>query len=114
MNATGDTRRIALNQKSLSSHKANLQQEIHAKKVPKKDNKMILWFEVDDTGCGMRLRTELSYLKKKEKKKKTCIIHHFYDILQELMLVNGSLSLKALSKLILQQLEREYIQCLTR
>ncbi|KAK9948399.1 hypothetical protein M0R45_003979 [Rubus argutus] len=54
LNPTGDSRRIALNQKSLlSSHKAKLKQGNHAKKAPNKDNKMILWFEVDDTGCGI-------------------------------------------------------------
>ncbi|KAF7809639.1 histidine kinase 1 [Senna tora] len=29
------------------------QHEGHPKKTSKKDNKMILWFEVDDTGCGI-------------------------------------------------------------
>ena len=27
------------------------------KKACKKDNRMILWFEVDDTGCGRNLKT---------------------------------------------------------
>lgn len=54
LDASGDTRRISLDQKSLrSSHKAKLKQGNNAKKNPKKDNKMVLWFEVDDTGCGM-------------------------------------------------------------
>lgn len=29
------------------------QQGDHTKNVCKKDNKMTLWFELDDTGCGM-------------------------------------------------------------
>jgi hypothetical protein len=29
------------------------QQGNHLKKACKKENKMILWFEIDDTGCGM-------------------------------------------------------------
>ena len=33
-------------------HQAN-----HTKDAPKKDNKKILWFEVDDTGCGMNVDT---------------------------------------------------------
>lgn len=33
------------------------QHENHAKKTSKKDNKTILWFEVDDTGCGKNLKT---------------------------------------------------------
>lgn len=59
LNSSGDTRRISPDQKSLwSSHKAKLKQGNYAKKAHKKDNKMILWFEVDDTGCGMHLRTD--------------------------------------------------------
>ncbi|XP_004287798.1 PREDICTED: histidine kinase 1 [Fragaria vesca subsp. vesca] len=54
LDASGDTRRISLDQKSLrSSHKAKLKQGNNAKKNPKKDNKMVLLFEVDDTGCGI-------------------------------------------------------------
>ncbi|XP_061999257.1 histidine kinase 1 [Rosa rugosa] len=54
LNSSGDTRRISPDQKSLwSSHKAKLKQGNYAKKAHKKDNKMILWFEVDDTGCGI-------------------------------------------------------------
>ena len=42
--------------KSLSALKPKLKQHgNHMKKANKKDNKMILWFEVDDTGCGMIL-----------------------------------------------------------
>lgn len=33
------------------------QQGNHMKKACKKDNRMILWFEVDDTGCGRNLKT---------------------------------------------------------
>ncbi|XWS33878.1 hypothetical protein CRYUN_Cryun22dG0120600 [Craigia yunnanensis] len=40
--------------KSLSALKSKLKQHgNHMKKASKKDNKMILWFEVDDTGCGI-------------------------------------------------------------
>ncbi|XP_050374747.1 histidine kinase 1 [Argentina anserina] len=54
LNASGDTMRISFDQKSLqSSHKAKLKQGNYAMKTPKKDNKMVLWFEVDDTGCGI-------------------------------------------------------------
>ncbi|XP_009379374.1 histidine kinase 1 isoform X2 [Pyrus x bretschneideri] len=54
-NVSGDTRRILLDQKNLwPSHKAKLKQGNHVKKASNKDdNKMILWFEVDDTGCGI-------------------------------------------------------------
>ncbi|KAM1047653.1 histidine kinase 1-like isoform X2 [Malus sylvestris] len=54
-NISGDTRRILLDQKNLwPSHKAKLKQSNHVKKASNKDdNKMILWFEVDDTGCGI-------------------------------------------------------------
>ncbi|KAM1062590.1 hypothetical protein EV2_027654 [Malus domestica] len=54
-NISGDTRRILLDQKNLwPSHKAKLKQGNHVKKASNKDdNKMILWFEVDDTGCGI-------------------------------------------------------------
>ena len=34
------------------------------KKAWKKDNKMILWFEIDDTGCGMNLKKYLKNYKK--------------------------------------------------
>ncbi|KAK7262971.1 hypothetical protein RJT34_30554 [Clitoria ternatea] len=40
--------------KSRSSQKTKVKQyENHAKKTSDRDNKMILWFEVDDTGCGI-------------------------------------------------------------
>ncbi|CAB4318194.1 unnamed protein product [Prunus armeniaca] len=53
-NTSGDIRRIPFDQKNLRpSHKAKLKQGNHVKKAPKKDDKMILWFEVDDTGCGI-------------------------------------------------------------
>ncbi|KAI4327753.1 hypothetical protein L6164_020178 [Bauhinia variegata] len=40
--------------KSRSAQKIRVKQhENHVKKASKKDNKMILWFEVDDTGCGI-------------------------------------------------------------
>jgi hypothetical protein len=32
-------------------------QSNHAKEALKKENKKILWFEVDDTGCGMAIET---------------------------------------------------------
>lgn len=55
-NTSGDIRRILFDHKnSRPSHKAKLKQGNHVKKAPKKDNKMILWFEVDDTGCGTHL-----------------------------------------------------------
>ncbi|KAM1529097.1 histidine kinase 1-like isoform X2 [Malus sylvestris] len=55
LNTSGDTRRILHDQKNLPpSHKAKLKQGNHVKNAPKKDNnKMVLWFEVDDTGCGI-------------------------------------------------------------
>lgn len=55
-NTSGDIRRIPFDQKNLRrSHKAKLKQGNHVKKAQKKDDKMILWFEVDDTGCGTHL-----------------------------------------------------------
>ncbi|XVF59799.1 hypothetical protein PTKIN_Ptkin07bG0304700 [Pterospermum kingtungense] len=40
--------------KSLSALKSKLKQHgNHMKKASKRDNKIILWFEVDDTGCGI-------------------------------------------------------------
>ncbi|XVF15940.1 hypothetical protein REPUB_Repub09cG0199000 [Reevesia pubescens] len=40
--------------KPLSALKTRLKQHgNHMKKASKRDNKMILWFEVDDTGCGI-------------------------------------------------------------
>lgn len=33
----------------------------HGKTGSKKDNRMILWFEVDDTGCGMPFVKESGY-----------------------------------------------------
>ncbi|XP_022775423.1 histidine kinase 1-like [Durio zibethinus] len=40
--------------KPLSALKTKLKQHgNHMKKASKRDNKMILWFEVDDTGCGI-------------------------------------------------------------
>ncbi|XP_022751470.1 histidine kinase 1-like isoform X2 [Durio zibethinus] len=40
--------------KPLSALKSKLKQHgNHMKKASKRDNKMILWFEVDDTGCGI-------------------------------------------------------------
>ncbi|RDX82119.1 Histidine kinase 1, partial [Mucuna pruriens] len=40
--------------KSRCSQKTRAKQhENHAKRTPNRDNKMILWFEVDDTGCGI-------------------------------------------------------------
>ncbi|KAK6258189.1 hypothetical protein SCA6_012663 [Theobroma cacao] len=40
--------------KSLSALRTKLKQHgNHMKKASKRDNKMILWFEVDDTGCGI-------------------------------------------------------------
>ncbi|KAG5245519.1 histidine kinase family protein [Salix suchowensis] len=43
----------------------------HTKKAWKKDNKMILWFEIDDTGCGMNLKKCLKKYKK---------LFHLYSI----------------------------------
>lgn len=40
----------------------------HGKACSKKDNRMILWFEVDDTGCGMYQHTYfLAYIMKNSK-----------------------------------------------
>ncbi|KAM6540522.1 hypothetical protein CsatB_004969 [Cannabis sativa] len=40
--------------KQRCAHKMKLtHQGHHARETPKKDNKKILWFEVDDTGCGI-------------------------------------------------------------
>ncbi|KAJ8567633.1 hypothetical protein K7X08_019841 [Anisodus acutangulus] len=46
---------FSLNQKdSWSAPKVKLKrQESHGKRFSKKDNKMILWFEVEDSGCGI-------------------------------------------------------------
>lgn len=59
MNTFSNTEKFTLDQKkSWCAHKMKLRhQGNHTQKTPKKDNKMILWFEVDDTGCGMNLET---------------------------------------------------------
>ncbi|CAL5391849.1 unnamed protein product [Camellia sinensis] len=76
-NTFSNGRKFHLNPKeSWSTHKTILKQYVnHTKRSCKKDNKVILWFEVDDTGC-------------------------------ESIQANESLFLKALSKLIPQQLAR--------
>ena len=44
--------------RSRTSQKIGVKQhENHGKKAPEKDDRMILWFEVDDTGCGMNLNS---------------------------------------------------------
>ncbi|XP_027345481.1 histidine kinase 1-like isoform X2 [Abrus precatorius] len=54
-NSCSDNAKFPLQQKkSRCSQKARVkQQENHAKRTSTRDNKMILWFEVDDTGCGI-------------------------------------------------------------
>lgn len=57
-NYSSDSRSLPLNQKSQAPQKTRMkQQENHAKKASKKDNQIVVWFEVDDTGCGMKLKT---------------------------------------------------------
>ncbi|XP_054824898.1 histidine kinase 1 isoform X2 [Prosopis cineraria] len=53
-NCSSDSPILPLNQKSRTPQKTRMkQQENHAKKASKKDSQIILWFEVDDTGCGI-------------------------------------------------------------
>ncbi|KAE8715930.1 Histidine kinase 1 [Hibiscus syriacus] len=54
-NVSSDSGKFSPDQKKpLSALKTKLKQHgNHMKKASKKDNKMILWFEVDDTGCGI-------------------------------------------------------------
>ncbi|PSS00467.1 Histidine kinase [Actinidia chinensis var. chinensis] len=54
-NTSSNTRKFPLNQKeSRFMHKMSLKQHVnHTKRSCKKENKVILWFEVDDTGCGI-------------------------------------------------------------
>ncbi|KAL6959920.1 hypothetical protein U1Q18_040070, partial [Sarracenia purpurea var. burkii] len=55
-NTSDNTRKFTLNPKeSWYAHKTNLKQHVNrAKGSCKKENKVILYFEVDDTGCGMK------------------------------------------------------------
>ncbi|XP_052196318.1 LOW QUALITY PROTEIN: histidine kinase 1 [Diospyros lotus] len=54
-NSYGNTRKFPLNPKeSWCAHKASPKHHMnYEKRFCKKDNKVILWFEVDDTGCGI-------------------------------------------------------------
>lgn len=54
-NSYGDSENFTLEQKQFgcSSKTKMKQHENHSKKTSNIDNKMILWFEVDDTGCGI-------------------------------------------------------------
>ncbi|KAI8029394.1 Histidine kinase 1 [Camellia lanceoleosa] len=54
-NTSSNSRKFHLNPKeSWSTHKTILKQYVnHAKRSCRKENKVILWFEVDDTGCGI-------------------------------------------------------------
>ncbi|KAG5079125.1 hypothetical protein GLYMA_02G046600v4 [Glycine max] len=54
-NSCSDNTNFPLEQKKLRcSQKTRAKQhENHAKRTSNRDNKMILWFEVDDTGCGI-------------------------------------------------------------
>ncbi|KAM7516120.1 hypothetical protein LguiA_005703 [Lonicera macranthoides] len=54
-NTFSNTRKFSTNQKeSWSAAKTKLDRQISdGKRYCKKDNRMILWFEVDDTGCGI-------------------------------------------------------------
>ncbi|KAF5753053.1 Histidine kinase 1 [Tripterygium wilfordii] len=55
LNTLDDTRKFLLHQKkALFALNAILKhQRNHMRKACKRDNKVILWFEVDDTGCGI-------------------------------------------------------------
>lgn len=61
-NTFSNTRKFSTNQKeSWSAAKTKLQRQISdGKRSCKKDNRIILWFEVDDTGCGMNLKNSLT------------------------------------------------------
>ncbi|CAK9156988.1 unnamed protein product [Ilex paraguariensis] len=54
-NNSSNTRKFPINHKdSRSAPKMKLKRQgSHEKRSCKKDNKMVLWFEVDDTGCGI-------------------------------------------------------------
>ncbi|GFY87908.1 histidine kinase 1 [Actinidia rufa] len=54
-NTYSNTRKFPLNQKeSRCMHKMSLKQHTnHMKRSCKKEDKVVLWFEVDDTGCGI-------------------------------------------------------------
>jgi hypothetical protein len=79
----------------------------HLKKACKKENKMILWFEIDDTGCGMNPKNCLKPHKISSISIAfvTVFFFFFFAYLQELIQANGSLYSKALNKLIHQQLD---------
>ncbi|GMN29054.1 hypothetical protein TIFTF001_002269 [Ficus carica] len=55
LNTVSNKGKFPVEQKKLKcAHKMKLRhQGNHTKEVTKKDNKKILWFEVDDTGCGI-------------------------------------------------------------
>ncbi|EXC35337.1 Histidine kinase 1 [Morus notabilis] len=55
LNTVSNKGKFSVDQKKQRcAHKMKLRhQGNHTKEVPKKDNKKILWFEVDDTGCGI-------------------------------------------------------------
>ena len=59
-----DAAKFALDQKKVRcALKTKLRQQgNHMKKAPKKENKVILWFEVDDTGCGMNIKSQELYI----------------------------------------------------
>jgi signal transduction histidine kinase len=54
-NSYGDNDSFTVEKKNLvcSQKTITKKHENHAKKTSNNDNKTILWFEVDDTGCGM-------------------------------------------------------------
>lgn len=54
-NACSDDTNFPLEQKKSRCSQKNRakQHENHAKRTSNRDNKIVLWFEVDDTGCGM-------------------------------------------------------------
>ncbi|KAI8536829.1 hypothetical protein RHMOL_Rhmol10G0286800 [Rhododendron molle] len=54
-NTCGNTRKFPLDvNESWNTHKRNLKQYVnHSKRCCKRENKVVLWIEVDDTGCGI-------------------------------------------------------------
>ncbi|XP_065856232.1 histidine kinase 1 [Euphorbia lathyris] len=55
LNTFNDTTKFPLDQKKVRcAIKAKLRQQgSHMRKASKKENKVVLWFEIDDTGCGI-------------------------------------------------------------
>jgi len=57
-NSCNDSPNFYLDQKkSRNLHKSKEKPNAsHAKRISMRENKVILWFEVEDTGCGMHLK----------------------------------------------------------